>query len=482
MVAAFSRHPSPIALSTPRLMPIILAVALFMERMDSTIISTSLPAIAADIGTSPIALKLAITTYLVSLAIFIPISGWVADRFGALKIFRLAILVFMIGSIGCAFSNSLEAFVLWRFVQGAGGSMMTPVSRLLLVRGTPRNELIDALAWLTIPALIGPIIGPPVGGFITTYLSWHWIFWINVPIGIFGILMVTKFLDPIEPREPKPLDFRGFFLSGIAFSSFTFGISVLSLPAVPMTYGYICIAVGVVSGLIYIRHTYRTPHPLLDPKLFRYPLFRMSIFAASNFRMGLGALPFLLPLMLQMQFGLTPLQSGMTTFVTALGSMGSKFFASRTYNLFGFRNILAVTTLLSAILLGVNGFFTAETPVTLIMFCLLVGGLLRSMAFSGVSAMTFADVPDDESGQATSINAVAQRISMAMGVAVAGASLDISSSWRGSNLDLTDFHIAFFVVAIVSASATISFMRLPANAGEMLIKRGGRKRRGLATE
>jgi EmrB/QacA subfamily drug resistance transporter len=465
-----------------RLTPIILAVALFMERMDSTIISTSLPAIAADIGTSPIALKLAITTYLVSLAIFIPISGWIADRFGALKVFRLAILVFMIGSIGCAFSNSLGAFVLWRFVQGAGGSMMTPVSRLLLVRGTPRHELIDALAWLTIPALVGPIIGPPVGGFITTYLTWHWIFWINVPIGIFGIVMVTKFLDPVESPEPKPLDFTGFLLSGLAFSAFTFGISILSLPAVPLVYGYLGVAVGILSGIIYIWHTYRTPHPLLDPKMFRYPLFRMSVFAASNFRMGLGALPFLLPLMLQMQFGLTPLQSGLITFVTAFGSMGSKFFASRTYNLFGFRNVLALTTLLSAVLLGVNGFFTPETPVALIMACLLIGGLLRSMAFSGVSAMTFADVPDDDSSQATSINAVAQRISMAMGVAVAGGALDISSRLRGGELDLTDFHIAFFVVAAVSGLATISFLRLPANAGEMLVKRGGRRRGRVAAE
>lgn len=212
----------------------ILAVALFMEQMDSTVIATSLPAIAADIGTSPIALKLAVTSYLVALAIFIPISGWMSDRFGARNIFRLAIAVFMVGSIACAFSNSIAAFVISRLIQGAGGSMMTPVGRLLLVRGTPRHQLVNAMAWLTIPALIGPIMGPPIGGFLTTYLSWHWIFWINVPIGIIGIALVTRFLPAIEPRSPKPMDFPGFFLSGIGFAGFVFGISVISLPAVPV--------------------------------------------------------------------------------------------------------------------------------------------------------------------------------------------------------------------------------------------------------
>ena len=178
-----------------RIIPLVLAVALFMENMDSTVIATSLPAIAADIGTEPISLKLALTAYFVALAIFIPLSGWIADRFGAKNVFRVAIVVFMIGSICCAFSDSLLTFVLSRFLQGIGGSMMTPVARLVLVRATPRNELVSAMAWLTIPALIGPITGPPLGGFLTTYLTWHWIFWINVPIGIIGLILVTKFLN-----------------------------------------------------------------------------------------------------------------------------------------------------------------------------------------------------------------------------------------------------------------------------------------------
>ncbi|WP_454853779.1 MFS transporter [Rhizobium binxianense] len=446
----------------------ILAVALFMEQMDSTVIATSLPAIATDIGTSPIALKLAVTSYLVALAIFIPISGWMSDRFGARNIFRVAIFVFMIGSIGCAFSNSIGAFVISRLIQGAGGSMMTPVSRLLLVRGTPRHQLVNAMAWLTIPALIGPIMGPPIGGFLTTYLSWHWIFWINVPIGIIGIILVTRFLPAVEPRSPKPMDFPGFFLAGLGFSGFVFGLSVISLPAVPIVYGYATVAIGIVSGILYLLHARRAPHPLLDPKMFRYPMFRAAILGASNFRMGLGALPFLLPLMLQLGFGLTPLQSGSVTFISALGSMGSKFAASRTFNTFGFRTVLVFTTSLAALFLGINGFFTVETPLPLIMGCLLVGGLLRSMAFSGVNAMAFGDIDEADSSQATAINAVAQRISMAMGVAIAGGVLEISSSSHGGVLRVSDFHIAFFTVALISALAVITFLRLPRDAGAEL--------------
>jgi MFS family permease len=230
-----------------RVTPLVLAVALFMENMDSTVIATSLPAIAADIGTSPIALKLALTAYFVALAMFIPISGWMADRFGSTTVFRAAIGVFIVGSIACGFSNSLETFVGSRFLQGIGGSMMTPLARLVLLRVTPRNELVSATAWLTIPGLIGPLTGPVIGGFFTTYLSWHWIFWINVPIGLIGIGLATRFLPPPEPRTPRPIDLPGFFILAITFSGVIFGLSVISLPAIPVLAGYIAIVVGIAA-------------------------------------------------------------------------------------------------------------------------------------------------------------------------------------------------------------------------------------------
>jgi EmrB/QacA subfamily drug resistance transporter len=448
-----------------RLTPLILAVALFMENMDSTVIATSLPAIAADIGSSPIALKLALTAYFVSLAIFIPISGWMADRFGATNIFRVAIGIFVVGSIACAFSNSLPTFVVSRFLQGIGGSMMTPVARLVLIRATPRNELVSAMAWLTVPALLGPLSGPPVGGFLTTYLSWHWIFWINVPIGVVGILLATRFLPPPEPRTPRPVDVGGFFLTSIGFAGIIFGLSVISLPAIPQGAGYAAVAIGLLAMVIYFRHAKRTEHPLLDPTLFRNRVFRTAVLGGSFFRVGIGAFPFLMPLMLQITFGFTPFESGLTTFVSAFGAIISKFGATRLYARFGFPRVLAITALLGCAFLAINGFFTPETNHYLLMLCLFVGGLTRSFFFTGVNSFGYADISEAEASQATAIAAVVQQISVALGVAVAGGILEASTQIRGASLDLIDFHIAWFIVAALATVSAIQFLRLPPDAG-----------------
>jgi EmrB/QacA subfamily drug resistance transporter len=436
-----------------------------METMVSTVIATSLPAIAADIGAEPISLKLALTAYFVSLAIFIPLSGWMADRFGARDIFRIAIIVFVIGSICCAFSNSLLTFVLSRFLQGVGGSMMTPVARLVLVRSTPRHELVSAMAWLTIPALIGPLSGPPLGGFLTTYLSWHWIFWINVPIGVIGVILVTKFLPHDTGRNERPIDVLGLILSGLTFSGIMFGISVISLPAIPTITGYIAIVVGIVSGLLYLRHARRTPYPILDPSMFKLPLFRNAIIGGSLFRIGIGAFPFLMPLMLQLVFGLTPLESGLTTFVAAIGAIMSKIGAERLYATWGFPRTLAVTAVLGCTFLAINALFTPQTPHWLIMAALFIGGLTRSFFFTGVNALVFADVDEKQASQATAINAVSQQLSVASGVAVAGGTLEIATRLSGGELSLTDFHIAWIVVAVIAVSSAIPFLRLPPDAG-----------------
>lgn len=448
-----------------RIIPLVLAVALFMENMDSTVIATSLPAIAADIGAEPISLKLALTAYFVALAIFIPLSGWMADRFGSKNIFRVAIVVFMVGSICCAFSDSLLTFVLSRFLQGVGGSMMTPVARLVLVRATPRNELVSAMAWLTIPALIGPITGPPLGGFLTTYLSWHWIFWINIPIGLIGLVLVTKFLNTTDGRNERPVDIPGLILSAITFAGIMFGFSVISLPAIPTVAGYASIIVGIIAGLLYLRHARRTEFPILDPKMFRLPLFRNAIIGGSLFRIGIGAFPFLMPLMLQLTFGLTPFESGLTTFIAAIGAILSKFGAERLYATFGFPRTLMITALLGCTFLAANGFFTPAVPHWLLMASLLFGGLTRSFFFTGVNALVFADVDEAEASQATAINAVSQQLSVAAGVAVAGGALEIASNMHGGNLSLADFHIAWFVVAAVAICSAIPFMRLPPDAG-----------------
>ena len=242
-----------------RLVPLIVAVALFMENMDATIIATSLPAIAADIGANPLALKLAITSYLLSLAVFIPASGWTADRFGARTVFRAAIAVFVLGSIGCALSSSLLHFVIARIVQGMGGAMMTPVGRLVLIRSIDKRKLVDAMAWVTMPALVGPIIGPPVGGFITTYASWHWIFLINVPIGLIGIVLVTRYIENIKAEVPERFDFPGMLLSSTAVAGLTFGLSVAGFEIVPWPVVLLIIGIGLVALGFYMAYARRAP-------------------------------------------------------------------------------------------------------------------------------------------------------------------------------------------------------------------------------
>jgi EmrB/QacA subfamily drug resistance transporter len=454
-----------LASSLIRVTPLILAVALFMEQMDSTVIATSLPAISASLGTEPIALKLALTAYFVALAIFIPISGWMADRFGAKNIFRLAILVFMLGSVACAFSSSLETFVVSRFFQGIGSSMMTPVGRLLLVRSTPRSELVSAMAWLTIPGLLGPLTGPLIGGFLTTYLSWHWIFWINIPIGIIGIILASIYLKVPDARLPRPIDTVGFLLAAISFAGVVFGLSVVSLPALPLVYGYLTLAIGITSFILYLMHAKRTKYPLLDPALFRHKLFRTSIFAGSFFRIGMGAVPFLLPLMLQLGFGLNPFQSGAITFVSAFGAILSKFVAERIYARFGFPRMLTFAGVTGGILTAAHGWFDVTTPVPLIMGILLISGVLRAIFFTGCNAIGYADIDDEEASQGTAIVAVGQQLSIAFGVAIAGAVLELSTNMRGEGLGLVDFQIAFTVVGLLSAAGGLFFARLPASAG-----------------
>jgi EmrB/QacA subfamily drug resistance transporter len=452
-----------------RSMPLILATAVFMENMDSTVIATSLAAIARDIGTDAISLKLALTAYLVALAIFIPISSWMADRFGARRVFRAAMVVFMVGSLCCAFSSSLPQFVVSRFIQGMGGAMMGPVARLVLVRATPRHQLVNAMAWLTIPGLIGPIVGPPFGGFLTTYFSWHWIFIINIPIGILGILLVGLVLPNEQRNRPRRIDGRGFVLAGAAFALFAFGCSVLSLPALPPIYGMVTASLGIGIGCIYVRHAMATEYPLLDLRLLAVRNFRIAMVAGTFFRLGQGATPFLFPLMLQLSFGMTPFESGMVTFVGALGALGAKIIANQFFARWGFKYPLVIATFIAALGILAMGLYTPETPLPIILAVLTFTGFWQSIYWTGQLAFTFADIEDKDAGQANVISQVWGQLMFAMGVALGGGVLELAHRLRGGDaLALVDFQIAFFVVTGVSLLATAFFLGLPKNAGHQL--------------
>ncbi len=453
-------------MSRKRIVPLIVAVALFMENMDSTVIATSLPAIATDIGTNPLALKLALTSYLLSLAVFIPASGWTADRFGARSVFRAAIAVFILGSIACAFARSLEGFVAARILQGIGGAMMTPVGRLVLVRAVGKRELVNAMMWVTAPALIGPVMGPPLGGFITTYASWPWIFLINVPIGLVGIALASRYIDPLRAEHIERFDGLGMVLAGLGVAGIAFGLSVAGLDLVPLWIVLALIAGGTVAMTAYLVHARRTPAPVLDFGLFAIPTLRASVIGGFMFRLGIGALPFLLPLLLQIGFGMTPFQSGLITFVSTVGALGMKTLAARIIGRFGFRRVLVVNAIVSAAFLAACATFTQTTPVAVMLAILLVGGFVRSLQFTCINTIAYADVDAPRMSRATSMMSVQQQLALSAGVAIGALVVETTLRWKGATaITAGDFAPAFLFVGIVSAASAMVFARLRADAG-----------------
>ncbi len=461
------------------LIPLIVACALFMENMDSTVLATALPAIANGLGENPLALKLALTAYLVALAIFIPISSWVADRYGSRTIFAAAIVVFMGGSLLCAVSGTLPAFVLARFVQGIGGAMMVPVGRLVLLKTVPKSGLIVAMNYLTIPALIGPIMGPPLGGLIAQYFNWRGIFLINVPISILGLGLVLRHIPNIRETALPPLDLRGFVLLGIGLSLLMLGLSALGGHLLPGGATAACMALGGLFLCAYAWHAKRVSAPLLDLGLLRYPTFRAGIVGGSLFRIGIGATSFLLPLLLQLGFGLDPFHSGLITCTTALGAMFMKTLTVTILRRRGFRQVLMVNALIASAMTAVYGLFTATTPQLLIVAILILSGCLRSLQFTALNVVTFAEIGKEAMSQASSLSSMLQRLAQSLGVAVGAYALEISSALQGhGEIVAADFWPAFVTIAIVSAVSVFWNTRLPADAGAELSGHKGKDTRG----
>jgi len=446
-----------------------------MENMDSTVIATSLPAIAADLGQNPLALKLALTSYLVSLAVFIPASGWVADRYGARTVFASAIVVFVLGSIASALCDTLHGFVVARFVQGMGGALMVPVGRLVLMRAVPKNEYVAALNYLTIPALMGPVIGPALGGAITQYFHWRWIFIINVPIGMLGLYLVLRHIPNTRETERHPFDATGFVLSGIGLSVLMLGLSALGGHLMTPATTAACIVAGAAVLGVYALHTRRTAYPVIDLRLLRLPTFRDGVVVGSLFRIGLGATPFLMPLLLQLGFGLDPLHSGILTCATAVGAMFMKTLTVAVLRHWGFRTVLAVNGAAAALSVAAMGLFTAATPHLVIAAVLLLSGCLRSLQFTSLQAISFADIAPPDISQAASITSMTQRLAQSLGIAMGAYLLQLSSSLQGHDtIVAADFWPAFVGAAVLALAAPLLHLRLPRDAGAAVSGHRGR--------
>jgi len=448
--------------------PLVVATALFMETMDSSLIATALPTIARDLGVDPVALKLAVTSYLVSLAILIPVSGWIADRIGACTTFRIALAVFMAASIGCSTASTLAELVVWRFLQGMGGALMVPVGRLVIVRAIPKGELVRAMSFLTMPSLLGPLTGPPLAGFLATYADWRWIFLVNVPVGLAGIVLATLYIDD-ERRECRPLDAKGFALASVALPGLVLGAALLGRHVAPTWVAVLVLATGLAAAVLYVRHARSTPQPLLDLSLLRVPTFDAGVLGGALFRMGIGASAFLIPLMLQLGFGLDPMTSGLVTLAGALGAFGMKSMAPALIRRLGFRHILVWNGLLAAAALASTALVSAATPLLVVAGLLLVTGLLRSLQFSSLNAISYADIPDDRTSAATSLASVVQQVSLSLGVALAAVVVEVAATWGGrATPAATDFSVAILVVAAVSAGGVIRHLKLDERSGEAL--------------
>lgn len=455
-----------------RILPLTIAAALFMEQMDSTIIATSLADIARDLGTSPVSLKLAFTTYLLGLTVILPVSGWVADRYGAKNVFRLAIVIFTAGSLACGFARSLEWLVFARGVQGVGGALMVPVGRIILLRAVKKSELLDAIAWLTIPALVGPVIGPPIGGFITTTYDWRWIFWMNLPFGILALGLATWLMPNIKAENPPPLDLRGFLLSGLGLTLAVFGLTVAERGIFAPWQVWAMILSGLALLVAYWFHAKRHPAPILDLRLLRLPTYRYSLIGGNIYRIAVGAVPFLVPLMLQIGFGFTAFETGLVTLASAFGALLMKFTVAPIVRHFGYRDLLIWNGLASCVLIAVQGLFTAATAYAVMFGVLLMAGFMRSLQFSALNTLAYADVEIADMARANALYTVAQQLFLALGVSVAAFLLD-ARLWLSGRGELAagDFSFALFVVAAISALSVFGYARLAPGAGASITGR-----------
>ena len=459
-----AREDEPAVMRTGRLVPMIIGSALFMQTLDATVISNALPTMARSLHEDPLTLNLAITSYLLASAVFLPISGWAADRFGAKLVFRIAIALFAAASLGCGLSHTLPELVAARMAQGMAGAMMAPVGRLVLLRSVPKSQLVRAMSYLTMPAMLGPVLGPPIGGFIVTHFSWQWIFYINIPIGVLGVVLVTLFIGDVREAAVPPLDWRGFILTGFGLAGVVYGFENLGRGMLPLAVIAGLFLGGAVCLLLYGLHARRAPHAIIDLSLLRIPTFMASTVGGAFIRMSMGATPFLLALLLQIGFGMNALAAGLMTFTSAAGALVMKATARPILARFGFKPVLVANTLVTGVIFMSYSLFKASTPQMLIVATLLVGGFFRSLQFTALNAMAYADVEQGRMSQASSLSAMGQQLSQSIGIGLAALLLHaIMGLHQAKTLQAADVSPAFFIIGVISLCGLFFFVGLPSD-------------------
>lgn len=478
--AAPSSSSCEITAETRRYLPWLVAVALFMENLDATIINTAVPTMAASLEVPPLSLKSVLTSYTISLAVFIPISGWIADRFGTCRVFRWAVTLFMLGSLGCGLAPNIHVLVAARILQGIGGAMMTPVGRLALLRAFPRSEMLRTMNYVVIPALLGPLLGPFTGGLIVHWFSWRVIFFINIPLALFGLWMIRRHMPDFRDDEVSPLDRTGFVLFGAGIALLSYVLEVFgehSMAVGPMTF---LAVLSVFLLAAYYWHAKRDDAPLLDLSLFNLRTFRLSVIGGFVTRLGIGGMPFLLPLLYQLGLGFPAWKAGLLTMPQALAAMGMKLISRPVLARLGHRNILLSNTILLGLNIMVFTQVEPGTPVWGILLLSFTQGFFSSLQFTSMNSLAYADVSDRAASKASSIASTAQQLSLSFGVAVGS----LTAAWFLGNVNqhnpaesIPALHKAFFTLGCITILSSLTFWGLHPDDGNNV---SNRKRRGKA--
>ena len=430
-----------------------------MEQLDSTIITTAIPAMAKSLNVEPVRLSLAITSYILSLAVFIPISGWFADRFGSRRVFCSAIVIFTTGSALSGFATSLWMLVMTRVLQGMGGAMLSPVGRLILLRSFPKSDLARAMAYVAIPALIGPTVGPVLGGFITTYFNWRWIFYVNIPVGLIGIALALRYTQDFRATTQNRFDLRGFVIVGIGLATLQFGFENVGRHVLPEWIIGVSFAVAAVMLAVYGFHTRGHPNPVLDLGLFRIRTFRIGTLAGGVCRTGMNAIPFMLPLLFQLGFGLSPLHSGLLTFASAIGSITVRPMSATLLRLLGFRRLMSTNAIIVGFVMAGFTLLTPSTPHWLIIGYIMMFGVVRTTQFNTSNMLAYSEIPPSKLSRSTSLGSALQQLTLGFGVSISAALLDAVMPRTGLPT-LHDFHVVFLTMAVVPVCAAIGFLPL----------------------
>ncbi|WP_336997972.1 MFS transporter [Leclercia sp. M50] len=454
---------------------LLVAGAFFMEFLDGTVIATALPDMAKSFGVQAVDLNLGISAYLITLAVLIPASGWIADRFGARKVFTLALAIFTLASVLCGLATSVDQFIAMRVLQGMGGALMVPVGRLAVLRTTPKHLLITAIATLTWPALVAPIIGPPLGGFITSYANWRWIFFINVPLGLIAIVLALRIIPDIYEETRRPFDTPGFIATSVAMVSLVYAMEMMGAQEVNTGVTLALLATGMVTMIYALRHFRRTEWPMIRLDALQVPTFRVTMFGGSLFRASISAVPFLLPLLFQVGFGMDAFHSGLLVLAVFVGNLTIKPATTPLLRGLGFKKLLLINGALNVLALLACAFLTPQTPVWVIMLVLYLGGVFRSIQFTAISTLAFADVPSPQMSYANTLFSTATQLAVGLGITLGAIGIrigEVCSEWLGmASLPGISFRLAFVAIALVCLLGMVDTLRLVKDAGSAVSRK-----------